>query len=458
MLFIAVAVATGIAVVIATVRQEASHSRRQQKLWTQAARVLSGTQVRLRSGETGFDLLTKDGVRLAAWSETRGMSHYRERWVSFIAEDRVLLDLVIAYEGISSRLGKLIGGDDIETGDAEFDRVVLLRGAELRVVAICDRRVRAMIRELVSQRGTVAQGQVRLELQGGTETFGEIVGPARAVAGLARALSERAEQPAALLLRQNAVGDPVAGVRRRALELLLRSFPGHAETRAALEALTTDPDPEVRLLATLNHDDGSAGDRLSEMALDASLTNAARADALSRLVMGKPGVGVLPVVERALADRSPRVRAVAVDAVGRAHHHPAIATLLSLATKAADPDEQRALCDAFWRLRDPAAERVLLDLFERGGLSVRLAAARALGRVGGVSAVEPLRNAAAGLLAGELGRIAAEAVAAIQARLTHAAEGQLSVLDGPDEAGRVSVATAAGAVSVAMGGGSRKPD
>ena len=108
----------------------------------------------------------------------------------------------------------------------------------------------------------------------------------------------------------------------------------------------------------------------------------------------------------------------------------------------------RALAEAFWRLRDPAAESVLMRMLQRGSPAVRLETARALGRCGGVGSVEPLRRVQ-GVLAGELGRVAEESIAAIQARARNAAEGQLSVSDAPDAAGRVSVQDARGAVAVA---------
>jgi HEAT repeat protein len=89
------------------------------------------------------------------------------------------------------------------------------------------------------------------------------------------------------------------------------------------------------------------------------------------------------------------------------------------------------------RLGHGEAEGLLIEALRSGDPQVTLEAARALGRVGTVSAVSALHEAMAprGDLVRSAGR---QAIAEIQARLTGAAPGQLTLAGG--EAGALSLA------------------
>lgn len=409
----------------------------------QTVEALSG-ELATGAREDGFALRMATGVRLEAKfvSDSDGPGS-----TSLVAEESIPTDLVIGAEGVSSRLAKVLTGPDVETGDEFFDHTVLLRGSESRLLAILDRRTRQLVLAAVTQGTTVSDGRVSAVVQGEIADSVRLILPSRELTTLAHAISERASQPVAALLRENAMGDSIPSVRRRNLERLVEQFPEHPETRVALEAASVDADPSVRLFAAARLTGGASTEALSYLVSDPHLEDSVRVDALQQLLAARTGARTLVVIERALADRSAAIRAIAISAIGKARRTTSVGTLLALAAKATDPAEQLALCEAFWRLRDPAAEGVLLRLLEIGGTSVRTAAARALGRTGGVGAVEPLRGVQ-GLFAGELGQAAGEAVTAIQARLRNASEGQLSVSDAPDGQGHVSLSTGGGAVSI----------
>lgn len=112
------------------------------------------------------------------------------------------------------------------------------------------------------------------------------------------------------------------------------------------------------------------------------------------------------------------------------------------------PTDAEALCRALMRAN---AEDALIGLLEVERADVRIAACRALARVGTIRAVAPIKALDSGFFGSEEVRNASHsAVAAIQSRLGDVGAGRVSVVS---EGGEVSVAQVAGQVSVAKVGG-----
>lgn len=420
-------------------------SKKRDRTWEMAVQILSGGRSRRQPGDPpGFDLLTPDGVHLVARFKRSGEDEILE----YVAHDDLPPEIQLGAESITTRLGKLLLGPDVETGDDAFDRAVFMRGSEVRLLAMLDQRLRSDLRQAVEAGTTLTGGELRRLSGRGPSTLEEVLAPARELARLAKRIAERATQPVPVLLRENALGDPSPKVRLRCLQALVADFRGHAETQAALDGASVDPDPDVRFLALGNAATGGF-DALSSMVSDTNLRPDARAEALSRLLAAHPGSRSIEIAERALSDHSSVVRIPAIRAVGSARRASALPALLRLAGAMQSTDERVALADAFWRLRDPLAETPLLRFLGDGEESVRVAAARALGRCGGIDAVVPLRALTGGLFAGDAGRVAREAIETIQGRLRHAGEGQVSVVGPAPTEGGVSLAAEAGAVSVA---------
>ena len=404
------------------------------------------------SADGGFVVQTARGVAVSARhvSESEGPG-----WLEISASADIPTDLVIARESIATRIGKVLTGPDIECGDEELDRLALLRGSEARLLAMLDAQTRTRLSIALREGDSLADGRVVARTTGDLGVAATISEPAKGAAALAEWLSQRASRPVPVLLRENAMGDPVPAVRRRCLEVLTTQFEGHKETQVALDAASVDHDASVRLFAaTRSGGAGSKLEALAELVLDLHLEPEVRVNAMKELVAINTGARVIEVAERRLEDRNPEIRKLAIGVVGRARRGAMVPTLIAMAERALGnglADELAALADAFRRIRDPAAEPVLLEVLAKSpDPAARLASVLALSRVGSVAAVPGLR-AQQGLLSGEMGRAAEEAVAAIQARARHASEGQLAVHDAPGEAGRVSVAPARGAVSVPDG-------
>ncbi len=154
-------------------------------------------------------------------------------------------------------------------------------------------------------------------------------------------------------------------------------------------------------------------------------------------------------VRSALDDADERVRVLAAR---RSIGPEAQEALFALATSK-DDEVCRAVAEGLATLADPRAEQALVQLLSRPADGVRCAAARSLGRVGSIAAVEPLLALTKGaLFGGEAREAAREAVRRIQERLGDADAGRLSLAE-PGGEGALSLAEPDGALSLAP----RKP-
>jgi hypothetical protein len=151
----------------------------------------------------------------------------------------------------------------------------------------------------------------------------------------------------------------------------------------------------------------------------------------------------------ALNDSDERVRVLAARRSAGAESQEALLAL----SASKDDDVCREVAEALVAVADPRVEPALVELLSRPADAVRAAAARSLGRVGSIAAVEPLLVLTKGALFGGAARDAArDAVRRIQERLGDADAGRLSLAEAGNE-GAVSLAEPEGALSLAP----RKP-
>ena len=183
-------------------------------------------------------------------------------------------------------------------------------------------------------------------------------------------------------------------------------------------------------------------------------------DRLLAVALADPEPAVRARALMALWDRgNPALRLRAIDAT-RGHEDPVCAAIGALMSETLARVQEiplqhvvsvanfnpNKMVEALERL---GAEDALCALLGSEYLPVQLAAVAALGRVGSVRAVEPLRPLTQGLTRdSELKRVAGQAVKQVQARLGEVSPGGLSLIDGGGEAGRLSVPEAQGALSV----------
>jgi hypothetical protein len=329
--------------------------------------------------------------------------------------------LDLTAENLGTAFSRAFGERDLEVGDPAFDADVAVHGDAEAAVAALTQEARVAARALIRDGYAVHGGTVHFTHRRGARDAAELVVAARRAIWLAGLLASSETIPQRLVSR--AASDPLAGVRRRALERLADGFAELPETAAALAAALGDADPGVRVFAAARL--GAAGEpTLLALVGDSRVPDGVIVEALA-----------------ALAGRLPAERAVALlveSAPGRG-----AAVLAAAAGSLTTP-------------AGPGAEEALVGLLGHEERTVRLAVAAALGRVGTTAAVAPLRAVVAahpldlGLRGG-----ASEAIAAIQARADGAAPGQLALAGG--EAGTLTLADDHGSGRVALAEGGKGP-
>ncbi|HYH46620.1 MAG TPA: HEAT repeat domain-containing protein [Thermoanaerobaculia bacterium] len=349
-------------------------------------------------------------------SRRPGLEHPRTRIVIGLGPGTE--ELSLSRENLQSSLL----GREVETGDRKFDRDFHVQGPAALTLALLDaatrKRVASLLHGTIPGRAgaavwaSVVQGVLEVELWDNTPD----ADGARLASALKAALvvARRLTAPADIAgrLAENFRQEPEAGVRLRRLLTLIREYPEHPATRQALFTARKDRDDEVCLRAGLALGDEGL-DTLHILAEDPASRDASAAGAIA-----------------ALGDRLP------------AHK---VKHILTQALRARRKETARA-CLAL--LGDPGRagrvqpETLLLLGLQDADADVAQAAARALGQVGTIDAVEPLREHATTLLPTELRAAARQAIAEIQARLTGAEAGQLTLAGG--EAGALSLAGESG--------------
>ncbi len=335
-------------------------------------------------------------------------------------------ELSLRRESLGSRLFDRLQ-PDVATGDPLFDRNVRVQGPAALALALLNAPARQRVADLLqgvvpNLKGVMVSASVEhgmLEV----EVWDDAFDPQGARLGcvlknaLAVARHLTAPEDAVRLLAGNLRKEREAGVRLQRLLTLVREFPDRLETREALLTARKDGSDEVRLRAALAlGDEGLATLRaLIEDGESGKAGDAQAARAIATLG------DLLPTA---------RVKTLLAQALGAGRKETARACLAALGRPGSRIDSEELLLRA---LADTEAE-------------VAKAAAQALGQLGTIDAVGPLREHASALLPSELRTAARQAVAEIQARLTGAEPGQLTLADG--EAGALSLAGEAGGLSL----------
>ncbi|HEY3448910.1 MAG TPA: HEAT repeat domain-containing protein [Myxococcales bacterium] len=189
--------------------------------------------------------------------------------------------------------------------------------------------------------------------------------------------------------------DPLDAVRLRCLEALVREYPDRPDCARACEAAFGDRSPLIRMKAAAI----VGGDRgfaaLAKLVDDPGLPAPLRAMAMDALPRASTPVSREELVARHLRSDEGPLRVAAARAVGRLKLAGLLEPLRRLAT-VEDPACQEATAKAMGALGDPGAEPALLGLLSHSRREIRIAAAVALGLVGTRAAIAPLGDAAAG--------------------------------------------------------------
>ncbi|HYH44510.1 MAG TPA: HEAT repeat domain-containing protein [Thermoanaerobaculia bacterium] len=317
--------------------------------------------------------------------------------------------------------------DDIATGDAVFDEEVRAQGHGPLALAVLDAETRPRLADLL--RGQVSSpGQAPVEVSAVTFDAGvlEVRIDNRDLVARAGKLSDQlAERLAGVLevarrlmvpddiverLAENMRREPQPAVRSRIVEVLGK-LPSHPAAQGALLAARGDRSDAVRLQAAV-----ALGEKGGETLLD--LVRKSTDD---------------PVAARAVAALGERLPPAEVQAA------------LVRALDSGLGETARACLATLERGGWPDSESLLLRALAGDDAETAVAAARALGRVGTAAAVAALREEAS-IWRPELRSAARQAIAEIQARLTGAQAGQLSLAG--SEAGALSLAPEPGRLSL----------
>ncbi len=370
-------------------------------------------------------------------------------------------DVSIVRESVATAVQKRLGTRELETGDPAFDDELFVVGPALRLRATLDQETRALLVRVfrgqvrgaraasapaVAASVELTEGVLQARIGGpsGLTLLEDVFGDAaRALLEVAKRLEGPADPVAALT--RNVREDPVPEVRVQSLRALVREYPLHEATRAALGAATSDADGRVRLEAGLAlGDDGRVV--LLELLDEPTLSDAHLAQVVEAL-RGRIAVERLrTVLATAVSREFAATTKACLVALGHSRDLKAIETLGSaLELGARDVAVQAAL--SLGRTGDGRAEAPLLAALAHADEDVRAAAAGALGSVGSVEAVPALRDLEA--RDGEeraVRRAARVAVADIQSRLGGASPGQLALSE--DRSGTLSLAPDGGRLSL----------
>jgi hypothetical protein len=266
------------------------------------------------------------------------------------------------------------------------------------------------------------------------------------------------------LLLDNLERDDDPTVRANAVDTLFRFSrdPG-ARERAASIAMA-DHDPEVRFAAA-RHLGDRGFDVIQEIIGTELLHENVQQRALRYLARAFPD-RAQPILTQALFSQSEQLQATAILLVAETCDRSFAAGALAK-TEPASYFNATRLAEALGSVGGPQVEAALIELLyfraRRGqllDLDMRIAVADALGRAGSLTAVRHLHPYAEGLLHDENLRLAAAtAIELIQARAGGASGGgALSLVDPPQEAGKLSVADEErGLVSISSSAGGDVP-
>lgn len=327
----------------------------------------------------------------------------------------------------------------LRTGDEEFDGQVAVDGEPTVCFAAFVPAAReALLRVLdrfpslhLAQGSLIAEGEVPAP---------RLLEALRELAAACEALGEPGNEGARIL--QILRTDPSPKVKARALDVLMNSSIVVPE-EAARAALSDLPGPEVTLAAAfqLGPDGGSHLERL----LGPASSQLLRARALDAIASRCDDETWAAAASRGLADPEANIRLGVLRSIGVRW----LAGCEELATRALEDGDPRVRMESIALFVTRGMGDKQAALFPRltdPDSGTRRAAIRALGSIGSPESIEklvPVRTAG-----GEVGRLAADAIREIQARMPGGAHGQLS-LSNDDHAGRLSAATESGSLSVA---------
>jgi hypothetical protein len=427
--------------------------RRRGDEWLAAAEACGLTDIaadvtRWRVGLTArADHLT---VRLAPAGarEEDGRQDYAS--IVTVVSERPFHHVTLRPETLTTAVEKgFLGAREIELGDPPFDAAYFVGGTTAAVRAALDEKTRRILCLLSGDGLEVSRREVRAHARLGLDLARVL----RLTVDVARRLTAPLNVVDALA--ENARLDSAPAVRVQNLLCLMREFPEHPRTRDALRTACSDPSAEMRLRAA-----GALGPEgieiLTRLAEGPASDDVAAARAVYALGRRLPLERLATLLERSLRSRRLSTARACLEGLAHLGDEGVARVVKVLGVEAGELAV--AAAQALAGSGSAAVEAPLLAALERDVPGLRAAAALALGHIGSVASVLPLKEAMR-VATGDRSfqRAARQAVAEIQARAAGATPGQLSLAGAGAgaEQGQLSIADESGRVSFAEAGGGR---
>ncbi len=354
--------------------------------------------------------------------------------------------LTLHSEDLGSRVAKTLGQRELEIGDPAFDDQLYVKGSLALAQAIFDAEARLSTIRLFadpSARVWLSEGVLYYESAASQVMPPWVEQQLSLVLDVARQLSRPADVPGRLAA--NALRDPLPSARLAKLDTLVRDFPTLPVTRETLRSALDDASPGVRLRAAIELGEDGEG-RLLDLALDHSGPEEIQAGALEALGDRLPLDAGQDVLSHALRSRRLVVAEACLAGLGQRGGSAVVTSLAKVLAVERGPLAVAA-ARALGASGEASGEAPLAAALDRTDEGLGVVVVEALGQVGSAAAVPRLRRVEETAGDTTLRRAARQAVARIQARLTGATPGQLSLAGGEsgqlslsaDEIGRVAL-------------------
>ena len=300
------------------------------------------------------------------------------------------LDLRMRRAGIFDR------GDKVHTGDRDFDLAVDVFGDTVEVQALFDQNTRDLAGAM-AESGVVA-GSGRVELHDTTRAIYDVDSAVtvemviRKMVTLARRLRTLTTifSPKDRLYRI-ATTDECEGVRSRALATLIQYFPWSAETEKAARSVPKSEKVELRFQAAylLTAQRPAIWRPLADLCYEPNVTNFRRKQALKRLFVVAPQDAALRLLQAAV--NTPLLRVTALEAANHVGLEPGAPLIKQLLRESDGPLRLVSIASILkFNYEQLASE--LIPFVDPGDHPLAMAAAQALGEIGGLDAVETLHE------------------------------------------------------------------
>jgi len=327
-------------------------------------------------------------------------------------------DIYISKENFRDKFNHLVGKQDIQTGDPDFDDEMSLLATPLYLIpALMDEKTRRLILRLVDRGQQIEITQIKVKCLIKKTLFPDM-DEWKEIVDLLRSISSKLARKRTLAYRfaENILKDPLEEVRINNIKALTQFAPNAADTLETLRQALSDPCARVRIEAAKYLGDEGCAHLATMIARDRENLETLRLIEIIEGLNQKQPAKYLELLKELYG-------------MQRIDINPLRMMILEHYKKKGNESLQSFLLEQLGK--------------ERGDLDVYII--EALGTCGTVESVEKLLEYSDSTWDREIRRTTKEAVAAIQARLGNVEKGWLTIPKTGKSAGGLSITNNAGA-------------